>query len=55
MPNPCSGTGFHVGSRWAYCDTSRRLGGLLLEVRQRPGGGGGEAQWAAEGLRLGDG
>jgi catechol 2,3-dioxygenase-like lactoylglutathione lyase family enzyme len=28
-----SGTGAHVGSRWAYYDTRELLGGLLIEVR----------------------
>ena len=30
-----SGTGVHVGSRWAYIDTRQLLGGVLVELRQQ--------------------
>ena len=47
-----SGTGFHVGSRWAYFDTSHLLDGLIIEIRCKldPGG---EEDWAAEGDKIG--
>jgi hypothetical protein len=47
-----SGTGFHVGSRWAYFDTSRLLDGLIVEIRSKldPKG---ESDWAVEGEQIG--
>jgi hypothetical protein len=51
----CSGTGFHVGSEWAYFDTSRLLNGLVVEIRKRLGEKQGEGEWATEGEQIGNG
>ncbi len=48
-----SGTGAHVGSRWAYFDTSAMLDGIVIELRKRMDETKGEGQWAAEGTQLG--
>jgi hypothetical protein len=40
-----SGTGVHVGSKWAYYDTSELLGGVIIELRKRLDSAGGEGQW----------
>jgi hypothetical protein len=50
----CSGTGFHVGSEWAYFDTSRLLNGLVIEIRKRPDEEQGEGKWVAEGQQIGE-
>jgi len=34
-PNISSGTGVHVGSRWAYFDTTHNLDGVIVELRTR--------------------
>jgi len=40
-----SGTGVHVGSQWAYFDTTRMLDGIVVELRKRLEGASGEGQW----------
>ena len=42
-----SGTGFHVGSRWAYFDTAHLLDGLIVEIRSKLDLKG-ESNWAVE-------
>lgn len=49
----CSGTGFHVGSKWVYFDTSKLLNGLVVEIRRLLDEKRGEGQWATEGKRIG--
>ncbi|HJW89296.1 MAG TPA: VOC family protein [Anaerolineales bacterium] len=51
--NIASGTGAHVGSQWAYFDTSQVLDGLVIELRKRLDGESGEGQWAAAGMQVG--
>jgi hypothetical protein len=51
--NIASGTGAHVGSRWAYFDTADLLEGIVIEVRTRLEGSDGEGKWASEGTRVG--
>jgi hypothetical protein len=53
--NIASGTGAHVGSQWAYFDTSQALGGLVVELRKRLEGESGEGQWAVAGEQVGGG
>lgn len=43
--NIASGTGVHIGSHWAYFDTREVLEGVLVELRKRLDGSGGEGQW----------
>jgi methylmalonyl-CoA/ethylmalonyl-CoA epimerase len=45
IQNIASGTGVHVGSKWAYFDTSQLLEGVVVELRKRLDGAGGEGQW----------
>lgn len=45
IENIASGTGAHVGSKWAYFDTSALLDGLIIELRKRLEGDSGEGQW----------
>jgi methylmalonyl-CoA/ethylmalonyl-CoA epimerase len=40
-----SGTGVHVGSKWAYFDTTQQLEGVVVELRTRLDEAGGEGQW----------
>lgn len=40
-----SGTGVHVGSQWAYFDTTRQLEGVVVELRTRLDETHGENQW----------
>jgi hypothetical protein len=40
-----SGTGMHVGSQWAYFDTTRLLEGVVVELRTRLEEAGGEGEW----------
>ena len=40
-----SGTGVHVGSKWAYFDTSELLEGVVVELRKRLDDVGGEGHW----------
>jgi hypothetical protein len=40
-----SGSGVHVGSEWAYFDTTRNLEGVFVELRTRLEEAGGEGQW----------
>jgi len=40
-----SGTGVHVGSHWAYFDTSELLEGVVVELRKHLDEAGGEGQW----------
>lgn len=51
--NIASGTGAHVGSRWAYFDTAELLEGIVIEVRTRLDGADGEGRWATEGFQAG--
>ncbi|OJX40785.1 MAG: hypothetical protein BGO78_10655 [Chloroflexi bacterium 44-23] len=45
IQNIASGTGVHVGSRWAYFDTSKELEGVIVELRKSLDGSGGQGQW----------
>lgn len=45
IKNIASGTGMHVGSRWAYFDTTSKLEGVTVELRTRLEEGGGEGKW----------
>jgi methylmalonyl-CoA/ethylmalonyl-CoA epimerase len=45
IKNIASGTGVHIGSQWAYFDTSALLEGVIIELRKRLDGSGGEGQW----------
>jgi Glyoxalase/Bleomycin resistance protein/Dioxygenase superfamily len=51
--NIASGTGAHVGSKWAYFDTAALLEGIVIEVRTRLEGADGEGRWATEGTQVG--
>jgi hypothetical protein len=53
IENVASGTGAHVGSRWAYFDTSALLDGIVIELRKRMDESAGEGQWATDGIQLG--
>ena len=43
-----SGTGAHIGSKWAYFDTADLLNGIMIELRTRLDDANGEGQWATE-------
>ena len=45
IQNIASGTGMHVGSKWAYFDTTSKLEGVTVELRTRLEEAGGEGQW----------
>lgn len=45
IKNIASGTGVHVGSQWAYFDTSELLQGVVIELRKHLDGAGGEGHW----------
>jgi hypothetical protein len=45
IENIASGTGVHVGSKWAYFDTGEKLEGMIVELRKRLDGSGGEGSW----------
>lgn len=45
IQNISSGTGVHVGSRWAYFDTTHNLDGVIVELRTRLDEHGGAGQW----------
>jgi len=45
IENIASGTGMHVGSKWAYFDTTHPLQGVTVELRTRLEEAGGEGQW----------
>ncbi len=45
VENIASGTGVHVGSKWAYFDTRELLGGVIVELRKHLEDGGGEGKW----------
>ncbi len=45
IQNIASGTGVHVGSKWAYFDTTHNLEGVIVELRTRLEESGGEGQW----------
>lgn len=47
IENIASGTGVHVGSKWAYFDTTRQVEGVVVELRTRLEERGGEGQWLA--------
>lgn len=51
--NIASGTGAHVGSKWAYFDTAELLDGIVIELRTRLEGTDGEGKWASEGTQVG--
>jgi methylmalonyl-CoA/ethylmalonyl-CoA epimerase len=53
MKNIASGTGAHLGSKWAYFDTGELLDGLVIELRTRLEGPTGEGQWANQGVEIG--
>lgn len=40
-----SGTGVHVGSKWAYFDTTQQLEGVIVELRTKLEEAGGEGHW----------
>ena len=40
-----SGNGVHVGSKWAYFDTTQQLEGVIVELRTRLEEAGGEGRW----------
>ena len=42
-----SGTGVHLGSEWAYFDTTKQLDGIIVELRKRLEGPSGEGHWVA--------
>lgn len=48
IENIASGTGVHVGSKWAYFDTTTQLEGVVMELRTRLEGTSGEGKWASE-------
>jgi hypothetical protein len=48
-----SGTGAHIGSKWAYFDTSELLNGIVIELRTRLDDAGGEGRWVNEGDEIG--
>jgi hypothetical protein len=48
-----SGTGAHIGSKWAYFDTADLLNGIVIELRARLDEADGEGQWATEGDLVG--
>lgn len=43
-----SGTGVHVGSKWAYFDTTKLLEGVLVELRTSLEETGGEGKWISK-------
>jgi hypothetical protein len=45
IENIASGTGVHVGSEWAYFDTTSILEGVTVELRTRLEEAGGEGNW----------
>lgn len=45
IKNIASGTGVHVGSKWAYFDTSSLLQGVIIELRKHLDEAGGEGRW----------
>jgi methylmalonyl-CoA/ethylmalonyl-CoA epimerase len=47
IENIASGTGVHVGSKWAYFDTTCQVEGVVVELRTRLEEGGGAGQWLA--------
>jgi hypothetical protein len=51
--NIASGTGAHIGSKWAYFDTAEILEGIVIELRTRLEGADGEGRWATESTQLG--
>lgn len=48
-----SGTGAHIGSKWAYFDTADLLNGIVIELRTRLDEADGEGKWAIEGDTIG--
>lgn len=53
IENIASGTGVHIGTKWAYFDTSALLNGIVIELRKRMDEAGGEGQWATPGVEIG--
>jgi len=54
IENIASGTGVHVGSKWAYFDTTNQLEGVVVELRTRLEGTSGEGNWASGGDEAGN-
>jgi methylmalonyl-CoA/ethylmalonyl-CoA epimerase len=50
IENIASGTGAHVGSKWAYFDTTALLDGVVVELRTRLDDGTGEGQWITDAI-----
>ena len=50
IENIASGSGVHVGSKWAYFDTTRQLGGVVVELRTWLEEAGGEGRWVQSSL-----
>jgi hypothetical protein len=48
IKNIASGTGVHVGSQWAYFDTSKLLEGVIVELRTSLAGSDGQGQWITQ-------
>ncbi len=53
--NLASGTGTHVGSKWAYFDTARLLDGIIVELRKKIDESNGEGQWVITASASGSG
>jgi catechol 2,3-dioxygenase-like lactoylglutathione lyase family enzyme len=53
IENIASGAGAHIGSKWAYFDTTKLLDGIVIELRKRMDDVSGEGQWATAGIELG--
>lgn len=45
IENIASGTGVHIGSKWAYFDTREPLQGVIVELRKHLDEAGGEGKW----------
>lgn len=46
-----SGTGVHVGSKWAYFDTTDLLGGVVVELRTKLEDADGDGHWVTGGIK----
>lgn len=55
IQNLASGTGAHVGSKWAYFDTTSLLDGIIVELRKKMDESKGEGQWATTASALENG
>jgi methylmalonyl-CoA/ethylmalonyl-CoA epimerase len=45
LENIASGTGVHIGSKWAYFETTKMMEGVVVELRTRLEESGGEGKW----------